>query len=235
MSSDPNGSGVKGLSHADYGKIINSETVEETPVERIRVTELYVPTGRIVATDPLVGPERSPFTRTVQPGSYPVDVYLASTQQSGKRIAIAVLTFQHGEPDRYELALTEGQSLDALESPDEYFGFFVDAGLGAFFDAETGALYNQFIEEFYRQNLGSNLYDDFLAKRFKANARECDLPRSDGDWLDLPLPNSPQHNVAIFASGYGDGVYPTYWGIDGSGAAVNLVIDFHVLLLPERG
>jgi hypothetical protein len=37
----------------------------------------------------------------------------------------------------------------------------------------------------------------------------------------------------MFSSGYGDGVYPAYWGLDAGRQAVNLVIDFHVLLLPD--
>jgi hypothetical protein len=38
----------------------------------------------------------------------------------------------------------------------------------------------------------------------------------------------------MFAPGYGDGVYPAYWGVDTHGKAINLVIDFHVLLLPKK-
>jgi hypothetical protein len=37
----------------------------------------------------------------------------------------------------------------------------------------------------------------------------------------------------MFHSGYGDGMYPAFWGIDESGEVTSLVIDFFVLLLPE--
>jgi hypothetical protein len=37
----------------------------------------------------------------------------------------------------------------------------------------------------------------------------------------------------MFQSGYGDGSYPSYWGLDKNGEVLSLVIDFLVLLVPE--
>jgi hypothetical protein len=37
----------------------------------------------------------------------------------------------------------------------------------------------------------------------------------------------------MFQSGYGDGIYPAYWGMTNDNEIVSLVIDFFVLLLPE--
>lgn len=38
----------------------------------------------------------------------------------------------------------------------------------------------------------------------------------------------------MFQSGYGDGVYPAYWGMTKNNEIISLVIDFHVLLLPDE-
>ncbi len=222
------------LSHADYNVIFRSTVVDEMPVERMRLTELYVPTGEIVATDPLVVPDLKPFTRRVPPGTDPVDLYIAQTPQSGPRIAIAVLTFCEGTAARFELALKEGETLNELEKPGDFFGFPVDAGLGAFYDQQTSILYRKFTDEFYAKSPDGNIYDDFFADKFKANALNPDDPNDVGNWLDFHLPDSPMHNIAMFSSGYGDGVYPAYWGIGADGKLVNLVIDFHVLLLPDE-
>ena len=40
-----------------------------------------------------------------------------------------------------------------------------------------------------------------------------------------PGENSP-HGLVVFTSGWGDGVYPSYWGLDTSGIPVALVTDF---------
>jgi hypothetical protein len=37
------------------------------------------------------------------------------------------------------------------------------------------------------------------------------------------------NNIVMFGSGFGDGVYPCYWGIDSSGEIVSLVVDLLVL------
>jgi hypothetical protein len=223
----------KGISHADYNIIFSAGVVDDMPVERVRLTELYVPTGRIVVTDPLVVPDLLPLARGVSPGTYPVDLYIAATPASGPRIAVATLTFGESVATKYELALRGRENITELKEEGDYFGFPVDSGLGAFYDAETSKLYNGFIERFYAEDPAKNIYDHYLAPLFKANARRPDDVNDPGDWLDFHLPNSSRHNVAMFQSGYGDGVYPAYWGVDSSGNAVNLVIDFHVLLLPD--
>jgi hypothetical protein len=223
----------KGLAHADYNKFFTESVIDGMPVERLRLTELNVPTGQLVATDPLVAPDLQPFNRKVSPGRYPVDLFIAHTPASGQRVAVAVLTFSEGLAVRYELALRGNQSTDELEDPLSYFGFPVDAGLGAFYDRETSRIYDAFLTRFYAEHPDDNIYDDFFAGLFKQNARRPDDPRDCGDWLDFHIPDSPEHNMAIFQSGYGDGVYPAYWGVDSHGMIVNLVIDFHVLLLPD--
>ena len=178
-------------------------------------------------------PDMPPFARKVFPGVYPVDLYIAKTPTWGERVAVAMLTFAEGTASRYELALRGKQAFEDLEDERSYYGFPVDAGLGSFFDQRTGQLYAKFTDKFYSESPDGNIYDDFLASRFKENARSPDNPDDPGDWLDFHLPDTPTHNIPMFQSGYGDGLYPAYWGVDTRGNILNLVIDFHVLLLPD--
>lgn len=42
--------------------------------------------------------------------------------------------------------------------------------------------------------------------------------------------------VGVIAdSGWGDGAYPAYWGVDADGAVMQLVIDFMVLVVEDGG
>jgi hypothetical protein len=177
---------------------------------------LDVPTGEIVAADPLVTPDRPPFARKVAPGRYPVVLYRAQG-----RTALAMLRFASGAPVRWELATVAGQDVATLKD-DEIFGYPVDAGTGCFMDK---AAYPLMLEREKREiatgAANFNYYDDVLAKDYPGER--------DGEFvLHVPLPESPL-NVAVFSSGWGDGFYASFWGLDASGEPLVLMTDFGVL------
>lgn len=220
------------LSLVDYNIIFENSIVEETPIEIIDIGLLNVPSGKIVVCDPLVCSEAPALTKTVEPGKYPIKIYVAKTQDSGDRYAIAKLEFNSGRAEKWVMALREGENPNDLTDKFDFFGFPVDAGLGGFFDFQAGIEYQKFERDFLSAHPNANLYDDFFAAEFKKNAKDQNDPNDVGDWINFKLPNS-ELNITMFQSGYGDGMYPAYWGIDKSGKIVSLVIDFFVLLVPE--
>ncbi|MEM7146854.1 MAG: DUF4241 domain-containing protein [Verrucomicrobiota bacterium] len=221
-------------SHADYNAVLNARgEIEGLPLERLRLSMLACPTGRLVTSDPLACPDMPAFTTSVEPGRYPVDIFIVKTKASGYRIALACLTFSEEPAVSWPLALRDGQKYDELEEG-SYFGFPVDAGLACFLDEQTLACYNEFLDDFADREPLGNVWDDYFADLFLANARDLNDRNDIGDWLDFHLPKSKEHNMAMFASGMGDGIYPTYWGESASGSPTHLVIDFHVVLLPEE-
>jgi len=219
-------------SHADYNVIFENKFVEDTEVQLLDIGLLNVPTGQLVVCDPLVLPDAMPLSKTVKPGKYPVKIYIAKTKDSGDRYAVAKLEFHSTKADKWVLALRDGEDISTLEGNGDFFGFPVDAGLGGFFDYQAGIEYNHFIEKFYNENPNGNTYDDFFAAEFKKNALDPTNPHDYGDWINYTLPNSDL-NITMFQSGYGDGIYPCYWGMTNNNEIVSLVIDFHVLLLPD--
>jgi hypothetical protein len=221
------------LSHADYNLIFDAKVVEGVPIEVVEIGELAVPSGQIVVCDPLVVPDSPPLTKKVRPGKYPVTLYCARTKDAGDRFAAARLRFSEAKADKWVLALRDGEDIADLKEEGDFFGFPVDAGLGGFFDYQAGRAYIRFIDEFMKKNPEGNIYDDFFAAEFKKNAKEPDNPQDCGDWVNFTLP-SGDLNITMFQSGYGDGVYPAYWGMTHEGEIVSLVIDFHVLLLPDE-
>ena len=218
------------LSRVDYNLIFDNPVVDGIPVELLNIGLLNVPSGEIVACDPLVQPDALPYNKKVPPGNYPIKVYIAKTEQSGDRYAIAKLEFSSARACKWILALTNEDDISTLVGDNDFLGFTVDAGLGGFFDYKSGVEYNRFIEEFNDSNPDGNIYDDFFATEFKKNATN---PEEDGDWINFKLPNS-ELNITMFHSGYGDGVYPAYWGMTENNEIVSLVIDFMVLLLPDE-
>jgi Protein of unknown function (DUF4241) len=184
-------------------------------VETISPGDLEVPTGQLVVADPLVQPDRQPLARSVPPGRYPVTFYKAQG-----RIAVAMLRLAPGLVSRCEMAVLPGQDVATLK-PDEIFGYPVDAGLGCFMDVEgSKAMAERRAQEIQKGGSDINYYDDVLAGELNA--------RGDDYVMHRPLADAPI-NVAIFSSGWGDGFYASYWGLDEAGKPLVLVTDFAVL------
>lgn len=124
------------------------------------------------------------------------------------------------------MAVTEHQDIKELNEDNDFFGFPVNAGLGCFCDLEAQQLYNEFDSGFMQRNPDGNIYDDFFAAEFKKNATN---PGDDtGNWLNFYLPNKPDLNIIMFHLGYGDGMYPCYWGTNDEGKICSLIVDFQV-------
>lgn len=180
-------------------------------IKRIAMGDLQLPTGEIVACDVLVTPDWEPVERKVPPGVYPVTLYEAQG-----RIAAAVLRFGEGAPVSWEIATIPGQDVSTLKD-DEIVGYPVDAGTGSFFDKTALAAISERerLEKVKKPDY-SNYYDDVLADEY------------DDYVMHRPLPDNPI-NVAVFHSGWGDGFYASYWGLDAAGKPLVLLTDFEVL------
>lgn len=219
------------LAQADLNAIIHGSHVDDMPVEHLPIGDLLLPTGRIVVCDPLAMPDMPALTRTVAPGRYPVTLHLARTSDFDTRVALAEVSFRLEHADRFELATRPGEDVAHLEEDGDFFGFPVDAGLGGFMDAEAAQHYAHVRQAFQADRPNGNLYTDLFEAEFTKNAAPG---RRDGDWINYRFPGRPDLNVVMFSSGYGDGVYPAYWGVSRNGGTVSLVADLHVLLLPEE-
>lgn len=187
-----------------------------TTIERI--AELELPTGRIIACDPLVNADGTPaFTRTVPPGRYPVDACVAQIERGHVRIAAIRVVFRPGVPVTWSPA--EVERSDGLVG----HGYGVDAGLGCVMDERARELLVAAQHALVDARPDGN-YDDVVL--------EAEL--GDREWLDhRPAPGRSE-NVVIVHSGWGDGIYDSTWGLDAGGDPVWLVTDFRVLTAPRR-
>ncbi|HEX2618047.1 MAG TPA: DUF4241 domain-containing protein [Flavobacteriales bacterium] len=219
------------FAHVDYNAIIHGTAVDGMPVEHLSAGELLLPTGRIVVCDPLAAPHVPPLAQAVKPGNYPITLHLAHTTGFGARVALAEVRFKQERADQFQLALRPGEDVSQLEEGADFFGFPVEAGLGGLLDAEAAQHYAHVREAFHAERPNGNLYTDLFEPEFSKNVRPG---QRDGDWTNYRFPGRPDLNVVMFSSGYGDGVYPVYWGLSRQGEAVSLVVDLQVLLLPEE-
>jgi hypothetical protein len=181
---------------------------------------LHLPSGRVVACDPFFAGVAVPFARSVRPGDYEVQLCRVDTDRAGSRIALARVVFQSGAQSvAYEKAITE------LTASNEYY---VQSGLGCFVDEESRKQFVQLMARYYHEKPDGNYYDDELAAEFKASAMELADPDDAGAWAVHYLPGS-QLNIVMFATGLGDGVYESFWGLSQDDQVVSLVTDFRIL------
>jgi hypothetical protein len=217
------------LSVIDYNTILDNKTVDGIPVQTIAIGNVRITSGKLIATDPLSDPSPYPLDITLPKGDYPVTLYEASTKEMGNRIALAKLEISKNKAVKWVLTVQDSTDTSVLK-PGEYFGFGVDAGVAGFYDPEAGKKLAEFYERFPK---GVDVYTIFFAAEFKKNAKDQNNPQDIGEWINYTFPDTGDA-ITMFSSGYGDGVYPVYKGIDAKGKICCIIIDFQVLLHPEE-
>jgi len=174
---------------------------------------LVLPSGRLVGSDAFLLDE-VPYTLDVPAGLHPVAVLRSDFDDGDRRIAAAMVRFATTDPIRWELALVPGQDPADL-GPDEIFGYGVDSGTGAFTSPEAAAL----VEDEARYTA----FSDALLAAFRG--KEVTDPLT----ATVVVDDSTHANVVAFASGFGDGAYPSYAGFDRDGRIVAVLTDFGIL------
>jgi hypothetical protein len=88
-------------------------------------------------------------------------------------------------------------------------GYGVDAGTGWFADVATLRAFDE---------CGEDASDELMAAMDRTYENTW-------SWADVNCGDSGE-NIIAFSSGYGDGLYASFWGLDEEGAPVCLVTDF---------
>ncbi|MEJ3742918.1 DUF4241 domain-containing protein [Actinomycetes bacterium KLBMP 9797] len=174
----------------------------------VRADRLRLPTGRLVAAEPLMN--GCPFTQTVAPGDYPVEIIMADFHggTSFTEVAAARVLIRAEPAHVWRLALCASQDLADL-AEGQLFGYPVDGGTGSF---------------------GSPEVFDALADDEEA---QDDLIADASFGRDEPFVTYTDEatgtNLVMFASGGGDGIYPTWIGYTVDGEVACFLTDFGVL------
>ena len=211
----------------DYNTYFESKSHMGKPLKLVAFGKLALPSGKIVASDPFFLWDRKPFNKMVEPGTYDVIACAVNFPEGGERYAAVKIEFKKNRAIRWELAVTDDSIFKTLKK-DEFYGYSVDCGLGCFVDVKSQEAFNIFCDEFSMRSPNKNIYIHFLAPEFKKNAVYKSDPYDLGSWLNLPIPHQPDLNIIMFNAGWGDGVYPCYWGMDEKGEVCSLLVDFMV-------
>ncbi|MDR0558824.1 MAG: DUF4241 domain-containing protein [Prevotellaceae bacterium] len=196
-------------------------------IHLISMGNVYFPTGNIMVLDPLVGVTRGeiPFFTKVPTGVFPLTTAVVEIDKNFFRYAAVKVSFNDNRAEYLTEALHGNEDIDNL-ADDSFFGFAVDAGLGTIIDVKTRDAYCDFIEKWENENPDGNTYDDLFAKEFEKNYRENpEYQRKGGDWINYKIPGTDLA-IPMFQSGWGDGIYPVYFGYDRNNNICQILIEF---------
>ncbi len=192
-------------------------------MRRRNVGKLAIPTGEIVACDPLKYLETEPFALELQPGNYPVMLIVAELRDDN-RVAYAMLEVENREVVRWERAkLQEDESSNLLHFD---AGYPVDSSVGCFMDAQTASVLMDYAHQVMPED------DEFkraIHSGFNRHRQAGYSWANVGLRSDLKIPGADDLNIITFETGYGPGLYETWIGLDEDDEICRIVTDFDVL------
>lgn len=215
------------------------------PLKELEPERLVLPSGKLVACDPLSSLEGvRHFAREVPAGRYRIVLGVVDGD-----VAFACLRFGRARVARWEPALLteapeDGDAREDEDQAEDANGYGVESGAGCFVDAELVATLlaeervrrARLTETLRREGIDPN---DVLAWEAAYEAmREADptdpLARVgpavwQKGWGATVVDKESKGNLVAFAAGLGDGVYPSYWGLDAKGRPMMLLTDFGLL------
>ncbi|HCR75322.1 MAG TPA: hypothetical protein DIW37_02715 [Chryseobacterium sp.] len=207
----------------DLETYFTSDEIAGQPLETMEIGNVSLPSGKIVVRDPLVdlNGNQSPYFIQAPKGDFPVTIAVVKSEDWGNRYAVVKVEFTKEKPIVYREALVGIEELEGV-TEDDYFGFGVDAGLGCITDKEV----LPFVDKFVDETDFDNFYDDYFAGLFEQSYKDHPKNQRDaGDWINWKVPDTNYH-IPMFASGFGDGIYPVYFAYDNNDSICGLYIQF---------
>lgn len=177
--------------------------------------DLVLPSGKVMVGDPVSSDGMLTFDYHLKPGRYAIHLVSAHVRYLGHdwdRNAWEALMLTDQPVAHWEPAIPVGHSRSELK-PGYVFEWGTDGGEGGFASPEAMKVEDQ--------SLGANeaVYDE-LGGREEAN-----------DWA-FAIATVDAHsgaNIFVCSSGFGDGGYPVFLGVDAQGRPAVLLSDFGVL------
>lgn len=217
------------LAPNDLDLYFTEKEINEIKVDQISLGEISLPTGQIIVNDPLgqyLALDNNPYFVETPKGNFPLQASIITYEDDGEienLISCVKIAFSNEKPVRYEEALKGIESIEDLNEG-EYFGFASESGLATIVDYSAKEAFTTFIDEVEAKD--QNLYDDYFAPLFTENVKNNPAYQSeDGDWINWTIPNT-EVKTPIFQAGFGEGVYPSYFGYNAAGEVVAFYIQF---------
>ena len=171
---------------------------------------LALPSGSLVICEPLYFHDQEPLKEKLPPGRYRVELAEATIYRGGKAV------------DRRNafarIILAPGTAVEWREAG----AFGADGGTGGYID---GKAMQALIDAGRAEAFSNELLEAFEPVYAAAERFETD-PDGYHQYVELPVGEA---NLIAFSTGWGDGWYASYLGLDNSGAVVEVLTDLGVV------
>lgn len=187
--------------------------------------EIVIPTGNIMVRDPLVylHQEELPYFIKVPTGTFPLTTLVVEVDEGHHRY-VATRKIYRKKAVSYTEALIGNEDLSTLNSG-EYFGFNVDAGLATIVDTETRDLYCSFVDKWEKKIRKEISTTISLLRNLRKVTKIIRNSKEQTHWINFKIPGTDL-SVPMIQTGFGDGVYPAYFGYDENGNICELVVQY---------
>ena len=203
----------------------NSEAFNEIEIGKIKLN-----TGKIVARGVENG-FATPFSRTVEPGEYPVKLYVHEISPNQYIVEYAKIKFRDEKANRCLYAITEEMDLEEVKNFKKETllgGYITTSGFSCFIDEEAETLFDEKKSNFFKEQKRSK--KNYLEKvvlpeaiTISSDAKELEKQVK---WGEFKIDDANNQNMILFFSGWGHGNYPVFWGYNDKNDTVELTIDF---------
>ncbi len=202
----------------NISKIFAKNFVESPMLESFEAGNIFLPTGSIVACDPLITNDMPAFATVFPAGSFPV---LVHKERESNCIAYTEIVFGNDDISEWKMATLEGQNIADL-TEGEVFGFPVESGMGCYMDVQAQESLNHLEQRLYHRKgvdfMG--IYEEFFHDHFFDDNGAID------QFAFLKPNDDDPGTIFAFETGYGEGFYASYIGFNKENVPQKIVTEF---------
>lgn len=202
----------------NISQLFTKNFIENPLIESFDAGKIDLPTGRIVACDPILTNDMKAFTTNFPKGEFPV---LIHKERESNCVAYVEVIFSDDHITDWKLATTEEQNVKELKA-EEIFGYPVESGMGCLMDLETQDDLNH-LEENLFQKKGDDfmgIYEEFFHQHFFDEKGAIDQ-------FAIIQPNEKKiGTIFAFETGYGEGFYASYIGFGKDQQPKKIITEF---------
>lgn len=202
----------------NISELFSKDFVENPLLETFDVGKISLPTGKLVACDPLITNDMKEFKVRFPDGEFPV---LLHKERESNCVAYVEIVFSSAEITTWKMATTDGQNVEDL-AEGEIFGYPVESGMGCFMDAETQESLNRLEKRLFHRKGADfmGIYEEFFHDYFFDEKGAID------QFAFLKPDKEKPGTIFAFEAGFGEGFYASYIGFGKDNQPVKIVTEF---------